>query len=105
MTNLYLEPGMIARTVSPDEPLQQHFWIRQLKFTLFNPNAVNADWHTFAWHLVKDEIPHCIGKSYKQCQIQSNLVLEYYGELEIIEILSIKSFRKIKLKNLENKWV
>jgi hypothetical protein len=103
MKNLYLEPGMIARTVSPDEPLQKHFWIRYLKFSWSQyavtlGNSSNADWHTFAWHLVEDETPHYIGKSYKEYQ-------EYSEGFEIIEILSIKSVREIKLKNLENKWV
>lgn len=91
--NIFLKPGQIFRVVKDDEPLQEHFLVREMYED--NPNGGGwgitfrlYGWLGTAWHTVKDELPAWIGQSYndlKKAADGNDLRFNH----EIIEIIEL----------------
>jgi len=78
--------------VRDDEPLQEHFLVREM----YEDNPDGGGWDTTfryygwlgtAWHTVKDELPAWIGKSYNDLNRGAGGYRRFnYEIIEIIEL-------------------
>ena len=92
--NIFLEPGQIFRVVHHDEPLQEHFLIREKYERPMISQSKGWDttfkgdsWLGTAWHTVDDELPAWIGKSIDDFNNFAPGHVQF--NYEVIEILEI----------------
>jgi len=92
--NYYLEQNQSFKVVSFDEPLKEHYLIRERYESPmmsqdggWDTTYRSEEWRGTAWHLLKEELPGWVGKSYNEylkfCDLDNPIH-------EIIELINIK---------------